>query len=98
MLATKRRLPSIWIVALIALTGCDPWKPYVLRNPATGREAACFASRGWQLPPEQVQRLRQCIAACEARGYLLVSPGDVPPPVPPVEGTKPPSIPLECVS
>jgi hypothetical protein len=81
---------------IIGLAACGEWKTYVLRDPVSGRQAACATPWGGALPPEWIQPLHQCIAACEARGYRLLAPGDVPPPVPVVQNAKPPSIPPQC--
>ena len=78
---------SILLAALVA--GCGEWSAVTLRNPQTREHAACITDRGWRLPPEQTERLRQCIALCEAQGFKLDDPADRPPPT----GLPPPSRP-----
>lgn len=84
------------LITLIGLSSCGEWNSYALVNPDTGKETACAVPWGPSLSSEDIQRLHQCIAACEARGYYLKSPASVPPPVPWVAGAMPPSIPLAC--
>jgi hypothetical protein len=88
----------LWaITLLVGLANCGEWKPYTFHKDTTGEDAACFAPRGsLSSSPEWVQRLHQCVAACEAHGFRLTEPESVPPPVPIVEGAKPPSIPNVC--
>ena len=68
--------PMAWgsgrAIVLIGLTGCGEWKPYTIHNDATGQQTACFAPWGsLSSSPEWAQRLHQCIAACEERGFRL---------------------------
>ena len=65
------------LFALSALLSCSEWRTFVLKNPQTGAEAVCAVHWG-SLTDEDVQRLRECIAACEARGFHPRSPEDVP--------------------
>jgi hypothetical protein len=83
------------LCALTALTGCSEWRTFPLRNPTTGAEAVCAIHWG-TLSDEDIQRIHECVEACEAHGFRLQSPESVPPAAPPVKSAKPPSIPLAC--
>jgi hypothetical protein len=85
------------VILLVGLSGCGEWKAYDLFNSA-GSETACAVPWGQSLPAEDIQRLHQCVDACEAHGYHLKSSESLPPAVPLVVGAKPPSIPIECQS
>lgn len=83
------------LVALATLSSCSEWRTVVLKNAQTGARAVCAVHWG-SLSDEDVQRLRECIAACEARGFYANSPKDVPPARSPVSSAKPPSVPSVC--
>jgi len=91
----KNLISALVLSGLAALTGCSEWRTFPLKNPATGAEAVC-ATRWGTLSDEDVQRIHECIEACEAHGFRLQSPESVPPAVPPVKSAQPPSIPLAC--
>ena len=83
--------------ALVSLLGCDPWRQFALRNPDTGAEAACAIHWG-ALSDEDVQRVRECISACEAKGFKLKSKKKVPEARPLVKVAKPASVPAACLN
>ena len=69
---------ALGVAALVA--GCGEWSGVLLHKPETRQEAVCIKDRGWRLPPEQIERLRQCIEICEAQGFRLEDPADRPAP------------------
>ena len=81
------KLKQITVCALaVCVGGCGEWRPYRLHNPKTGDSTACFTSwgtslvqGGTSLPEKELRFLHDCISACEARGYVLTDPRDVPP-------------------
>ena len=85
-------------LALLALASCGEWQTFALVNPASGAEAACSVPWGTSLPDVDIQRLHECVEACEARGFHLNNPESLPRPVPFVNSAPPPSIPQECAA
>ena len=70
--------PRSWVLTCVALlAGCGEWSGVILHDPASRREAVCVKDRG-RLPPRLSERLRECIEACEARGFVLDDPSDKP--------------------
>jgi len=68
-----------------------------MKNPSTRTEAVCAIHWG-TLSDEDVQRVRECISACEAKGFKLKSTKDVPEARPLVNEAKPASVPPECLN
>ncbi len=99
MSMTQDRRSTTILIALLcvgSLLGCGEWSGVMLRNPETKQHAVCLKDRGYNLPPEQIMRLRQCIQACQARGFELVDPSEMPPAI---EGSSPtwrPLVPSAC--
>ena len=83
--------------AVVSLLGCDPWRQFALRNPDSGAEAVCAIHWG-TLSDEDVQRVRECISACEAKGFKMTSTKDVPKARPRVNEAEPASVPPACLN
>ena len=66
------------LIGLIA-AACGEWRTYYLKNPTTGTETACYSSWGPSISAEFLHNLHDCIVECEAHGYKLEHPEDVPP-------------------
>jgi hypothetical protein len=95
----RRALPCVVFVIAAALSGCPlvgEWDSIKLVNPTTGQTTGCIKDWGSHLPPEEIQRLHQCIDACAAHGFQVVSPNSVPPAVPPVAPSRFSYIPSLC--
>jgi len=95
----RRVLPCLVVVIAALLSGCPlvgEWDSVTLVNPTTGQSTRCIKDWGPHLPPEEIQRLHQCIDACVARGFQVVSPKSVPPAVAPVPESRLLYIPKEC--
>ena len=89
------KLSAITAAAAALLSGCGEWSSYSLRDPKNGVETACVAP--WAFPsPEDRQRLWSCVEACEAKGFILEQPEDMPPHPMAVSDAKPFWIPLAC--
>ena len=94
----KLRLLLGWVAAgvlVFALSGCDLITSYELHNPATGQSTGCVTWRGTN-DPLQIQHLYQCVAGCEARGFILDPDTTLPPPVPYIAEPVPRPLPDEC--
>lgn len=77
---------SLIAVTAALLVGCGEWTGVTLHRTGTRDRAVCLKDRGSRLPPAEIQSLRECIAACQARGFVLDDPADLPPapePLPP---------------
>jgi hypothetical protein len=81
--------------ASTALLSACGWNSYPLHHPINNAEATCVAPWG-PLSSEESQRLWGCIEACEAQGFLLERPEDVPARPMIVPGAQPFWIPLAC--
>jgi hypothetical protein len=81
----------------VALAGCGEWRVFPMVNPETKATVACATDTG-TLSDELIQRLHECIQACEAHGFVLQSPERVPPLRTTVESARPPSLPIACQS
>ena len=82
-------------LAALLVAGCGEWSGVMLRNPETRLHAVCLKDWG-RLPPEEVERLRQCIEICQAHGYELEDPGEMPLAASGVRPTRPLYVPLAC--
>jgi len=82
-------------LSLAALPACSEWRTFRLEQPATRQVAVCATDWG-TLNDEWNQRLHQCIATCESKGFVLTSPESMPRAGPPVANAAPPSIPNVC--
>ena len=84
------------LLSVLLAAGCGEWTAVMLHKPGTRQEAACVKDRGNRLPPDQVERVRQCILACQAQGFELDDPKDLPPPREGLPSTVRPWVPEIC--
>ena len=83
------------LLFMFGLVGCSEWRTVSLHNPTTRTEAVCATQRG-TLTPEQAERLRECVEACQERGFVLTNPEEMPAARDRIKPAAPPSIPLAC--
>jgi hypothetical protein len=86
---------AVLMFAVNAVGGCGEWNSYLLVKDETKQVAGCAVHWG-KLSPEDTQRLHQCIAACQQKGFRLSAPDTVPPLLPTSNEVSQPSIPVAC--
>lgn len=66
------------VTSAVLLAACGEWTGVTLHKPGIPDPAVCLKEWGPRHQPAEIQSLRECIQACQAQGFALDNPADLP--------------------